>query len=166
MGGAVLGPIIGGVLLSTFWWGSVFLIAVPVMAVLLIAGPLLLPEYRNPHAGRLDLISVGLSLAAIMPFIYALKKIANDGWSAIPVTVLIAGVRVRRAVRAAPAPPAASVARPRLFKIGPLRTALGLSLLVGTVQGGSLLRSTSTSRWCTGCRRCTPGFGWGRPPSG
>jgi MFS transporter, DHA2 family, multidrug resistance protein len=49
MGGIVLGPIVGGFMLSQFWWGSVFLLAVPVMVLLLVAGPLLLPEYRNPR---------------------------------------------------------------------------------------------------------------------
>jgi MFS transporter, DHA2 family, multidrug resistance protein len=46
--GAVVGPPIGGVLLEFFWWGSVFLLAVPVMALLLLLGPLLLPEFRDP----------------------------------------------------------------------------------------------------------------------
>ena len=52
--GGVIGPILGGILLEHFWWGSVFLLAVPVMAVLLLAGPRVLPEYRDPGAGRLD----------------------------------------------------------------------------------------------------------------
>ena len=43
---------LGGVLLEHFWWGSVFLLALPVMAVLLVLGPLVLPEYRAPGAGR------------------------------------------------------------------------------------------------------------------
>ena len=46
-------------MLQFFWWGSVFLVAVPVMALLLLLGPMLLPEYRDPDAGRLDLVSVG-----------------------------------------------------------------------------------------------------------
>ena len=49
--GGAIGPLIGGVMLEYFWWGSVFLISVPVMAVLLIVGPKLLPEYRDPNAG-------------------------------------------------------------------------------------------------------------------
>src|SRR3977135_4467969 len=48
--GAVVGPIVGGVLLSHFWWGSAFLIGVPAMAVLLAVGPFLLPEYRDERA--------------------------------------------------------------------------------------------------------------------
>ena len=62
-GGAV-GPLLGGVLLEWFWWGSVFLLAVPVMALLLL-GPVLLPEYRDPEAGRLDLVSAVSAAAAI-----------------------------------------------------------------------------------------------------
>jgi DHA2 family multidrug resistance protein-like MFS transporter len=69
--GAIIGPLVGGVLLSNFWWGSVFLLGVPVMALLLVAGPMLLPEYRDDSAGRLDLTSVALSLAAILPIVYA-----------------------------------------------------------------------------------------------
>ncbi|UQX05381.1 MFS transporter [Streptomyces sp. RerS4] len=88
MAGTAVGPIIGGVLLEYFWWGSVFLLGVPVMAILLVAGPRLLPEYRDPEPGRLDLASVGLSLAAILPVIYALKEVAAHGVSA---TALIAG---------------------------------------------------------------------------
>ncbi|HVF07747.1 MAG TPA: MFS transporter, partial [Actinomycetota bacterium] len=68
-GGAV-GPVIGGVLLENFWWGSVFLMAVPVMALLLVLGPRLLPEYRAPDAGRLDLTSAAMSLVAILAVIF------------------------------------------------------------------------------------------------
>ena len=103
MGGSVLGPILGGFMLSRFWWGSVFLLAVPVIVLLLVAGPLLLPEYRNSDAGRLDLFSVGLSLMAVLPFIYGIKETARSGWAPGPV---LAGHRcgLRRALRA----PAAS----------------------------------------------------------
>nr|WP_253278353.1 MFS transporter [Variovorax paradoxus] len=52
--GAVIGPVLGGVLLQFFPWGSVFLIGVPVMVLLLVLGPILLPEYRDPDAGRLE----------------------------------------------------------------------------------------------------------------
>lgn len=78
-GGMALGPVIGGWLLEHFWWGSVFLINVPVMAVLLIAGPLLLPEARDPAPGRFDLPSAGLSLAAMLPAVYGIKQFAVHG---------------------------------------------------------------------------------------
>ena len=83
--GGAIGPLIGGVLLQYFWWGSVFLISVPVMVLLLVLGPVLLPEFRDPNAGRLDLASAGLSLAAILAIIYGLKRIAEHGaeWPAL-----------------------------------------------------------------------------------
>src|SRR6187551_3412022 len=62
--GSAIGPVLGGIMLEHFWWGSVFLLALPVMALLLILGPRVLPEYRTPDAGRLDLISAGMSMVA------------------------------------------------------------------------------------------------------
>ncbi len=75
--GGTIGPVIGGVLLNWFHWGSVFLINVPIMAALLVLGPRILPEYKSdqPHAA-LDLFSVALSLAAVLPVIYGLKQMA------------------------------------------------------------------------------------------
>jgi MFS transporter, DHA2 family, multidrug resistance protein len=92
--GSVIGPIVGGILLQNFWWGSVFLIAVPVMAVLLIAGPLLLPEYKDPNPGRFDLLSAGMSLGAVLPVIYGLKQIAQNGLGLLPVLSIVVGLLV------------------------------------------------------------------------
>ncbi|WP_428829428.1 MFS transporter [Prauserella rugosa] len=78
-GGMALGPVVGGVLLEHFWWGSVFLINVPVLAVLLAAGPFLLPEARDPAPGRFDAWSAVLSLAAVLPVVYAVKDVAKHG---------------------------------------------------------------------------------------
>jgi DHA2 family multidrug resistance protein-like MFS transporter len=77
--GAAAGPLLGGLLLERFWWGSVFLLAVPVMVLLLALGPVLLPEFRDPDAGRLDLPSAALSLAAVLAVIWGLKELAQDG---------------------------------------------------------------------------------------
>lgn len=79
--GAAVGPVLGGALLQYFWWGSVFLMGVPVMLLLLAAGPFLLPEYRNPHLGPLDVWSALLSLASVLITILALKGAAEQGWS-------------------------------------------------------------------------------------
>lgn len=90
MGGVALGPVVGGILLQWFWWGSVFLIGAPVMLVLLVAAPLLLPEYRDPEGGRLDPVSVLLSLATVLPAVYTLKSVATHGWGPVPVGALVA----------------------------------------------------------------------------
>lgn len=79
--GSALGPIVGGFLLEHFAWGSVFLIAVPVLIPLLIAALLLVPESRDPHPGRIDLISIALSMATMIPIVYAIKSLAVDGLS-------------------------------------------------------------------------------------
>ena len=76
--GGAIGPLVGGVLLQHFWWGSVFLIAVPVMVLLLVLAPILLPEFRDPAAGRLDLPSAGLSLVSVLAVIYGLKQVVDS----------------------------------------------------------------------------------------
>ena len=89
--GGAIGPLIGGLLLEYYWWGSVFLIAVPVMVLLLIIGPMLLPEYRDPNAGKPDLISAALSLAAVLSMIFGLKQIAQSGVHAIAILSILVG---------------------------------------------------------------------------
>ncbi|WP_240777553.1 MFS transporter [Nonomuraea basaltis] len=93
-GGGALGPVIGGVMLNHFWWGSAFLLGVPVMVLLLVVGPVLLPEYRVPGAGRIDLFSVALSLLAVLPVVYGIKELAaGDNSSPAPAIVaIVAGV--------------------------------------------------------------------------
>jgi DHA2 family multidrug resistance protein-like MFS transporter len=103
LGGAV-GPLLGGVLLEFFWWGSVFLLAIPVMMLLLVIGPVLLPEFRDPQAGRLDIASAALSLAAVLAVIYGLKQLAQDGVELLPFVAIALGlvlgaVFVRRQMR-------------------------------------------------------------------
>jgi DHA2 family multidrug resistance protein-like MFS transporter len=92
--GAGIGPLLGGVLLEYFWWGSVFLLGVPVMVLLLAVGPVLLPEFRDPEAGRLDVTSAAMSLAAVLAVIYGLKQIAEDGLQWPPVLTIVAGLAV------------------------------------------------------------------------
>src|SRR5258705_2162079 len=92
--GGAIGPLLGGVLLQYFWWGSVFLIGVPVMLLLLILGPVLLPEFRDPNAGRLDLFSAALSLVAVLLVIYGLKRIAEHGPGWLPALTIVTGLAV------------------------------------------------------------------------
>jgi DHA2 family multidrug resistance protein-like MFS transporter len=138
-GGAAIGPVVGGVLLEFFWWGSVFLLGVPVMALLLLTAPLLLPEYRDTGAGRLDLRSVAMSMAAILPIIYGLKELARNGFGAVPSVTILAGVAVgvafvRRQRRLTD--PLLDV---RLFGNRAFSAALGVGLLATVTMGGIFL---------------------------
>ena len=131
--GGAIGPVAGGVLLEFFWWGSVVLIGVPVMALLLVLGPRTLPEYRDPNAKRLDLRSAAVSLVGILAIVWGLKEIAQDGVSAVPILAIAAGMLlgiffVRRQLQLAS--PMIDV---RLFRIRAFNASLGtyfLSLFV------------------------------------
>lgn len=105
-GGAVAGPIVGGVLLEFFWWGSVFLINVPVMVLLLVAAPILVPEVRNPAEARFDLLGAALSLPLVLSAVYGLKHAAEEGLDAVTgaalgISAVLAVVFVRWQARAA-----------------------------------------------------------------
>ena len=91
-GGTALGPLVGGVLLEHFWWGSVFLINVPVMAAVIITGLWLLPESRNEQGAPVDMVSAMLSVLAIVPIVYAVKSFAHNGLTVIAVAALLAGL--------------------------------------------------------------------------
>ena len=136
LAGTAIGPVVGGVLLQYFWWGSVFLIGLPVMAVLVIAAPVLLPEHREPGAGRLDLVSVALSLAATLPVIYSLKTLARSGLTGPAVLALVTGLAfgamfVRRQ-RSTDSP----LLDLRLFRHRAFTAAVGILLAAGAVSGG------------------------------
>jgi MFS transporter, DHA2 family, multidrug resistance protein len=90
--GGAMGPLVGGVMLQFFGWGSVFLLATPVMVLLLLLGPRLLPEYRDPNAGPLDALSVAQSLAAVLAVVYGIKRIAEQGVSTTSAWIIVAGV--------------------------------------------------------------------------
>jgi len=137
--GSAIGPVLGGILLEHFWWGSVFLLALPVMTLLLILGPIVLPEYRDPDAGRLDLPSAVMSLVAVLAVIFGLKQIAQDGigWlpaASIVVGLVVGGLFVRRQF---------SLADPmidlRLFRIPAFTASLAVNFLTIFVAVGYFL---------------------------
>lgn len=91
LAGGAVGPIVGGIVLQAWWWGAVFLLGAPVM-VLLVAGLILLPEYRDRSAARIDLPSAGLSLAAILGLVHLVKELAAHGPAPPPIAVGCVGV--------------------------------------------------------------------------
>lgn len=92
--GAAFGPLVGGALLSVFWWGSVFLINVPFMLALIVLGPIYLPEFRDPNAGRLDIASALMSLIAVLSVIYGFKQMAEGAAGILVFPPIILGLLV------------------------------------------------------------------------
>jgi MFS transporter, DHA2 family, multidrug resistance protein len=92
--GGIIGPLLGGVVLQYFWWGSVFLLGVPVMLLLLLVGPRLLPEFRDPNAEPVDILSAILSLAGVLLVIYGLKRVAEHGPEVVAAISVGAGIVV------------------------------------------------------------------------
>ena len=161
--GGAIGPLLGGVLLEWFWWGSVFLLAVPVMALLLVLGPLL-PEFRDPGAGRLDLVSAALSVAAVLAVIYGLKQVTRDGLGWLPAVSIVAGLAagaafVRRQHRLAD--PLLDL---RLFRSAAFTTALTTNLLSFFVGFGTLLFITQYLQLVLGLSPLAAGL-WMLPSS-
>ncbi len=137
--GGALGPVVGGVLLEHFWWGSVFLIAVPIMALLLVLAPVLLPEFRDPDAGALDLPSSALATLAVLATIYGMKRIAEHGPDGTAGAAVIAGLAigalfVRRQNRLANPMIDLGLLRSRLFG-----AALGVNIISTFAAFGSFL---------------------------
>jgi MFS transporter, DHA2 family, multidrug resistance protein len=137
--GAAVGPLVGGVLLEHFWWGSVFLVAVPVMVLLLILGPRLLPEQRSRAAIKLDLPSAALSLLGLLGLVYAMKEVARSGVDASAVGALFAGLLAgalfirRQHVLAHP------LVDVRLFRSAAFSSAIGAMLAAVFVIDGTFL---------------------------
>lgn len=162
--GMAAGPVVGGALVASFWWGAAFLIAVPVAVLVLAGAPVLLPEFQTRHAGRLDMLSVGLSLAAMLPLIYAVKHAAAHG---IDIQALVAGLLgggasvafVRRQLRLK-----APLLDMNLFTSRAFSAALAV-LLVGLVGfGGVMFLVTQYLQLVEGLSPTTAGL-WMGPPA-
>ncbi|MEU5876779.1 MFS transporter [Spirillospora sp. NPDC047279] len=140
--GVAIGPLVGGLLLESFWWGAALLIGVPVMALVLVAAPLLVPEYKAPAAGSLDVPSVLLSMASLLPIVYGIKEFAKHGLNATAIVTALVGlvfsvVFVRRQLRLAT--PLLDV---RLFADRTFSGALGVFLFSAIALGGVYLLFT------------------------
>lgn len=139
MGGAALGPVIGGLLLQHFWWGSVFLMGVPIMVAVLVGGLLLLPETAGEGSGRLDPASVALSLAAILPLVHGLKELADDPAQPVAYAAVAAGLGFGWAFIRRQRGLAEPLVDLRLFGNRSFSAALLILALAMVVQGGVYL---------------------------
>jgi EmrB/QacA subfamily drug resistance transporter len=83
--GVALGPVVGGVLLDHFWWGSIFIVNVPLTAIAVVAGTRLLPESRDPVARRVDWAGAGLSGVGLVAVVWAIIEAPSKGWTSAPV---------------------------------------------------------------------------------
>jgi DHA2 family multidrug resistance protein-like MFS transporter len=135
--GGAIGPLLGGAMLQHFWWGSVFLLAVPVMALLLVLGPVLLPEYRDPGASRLDLASALQSLAAVLAAIYGMKLWAEHGPGRLAVASIAAGAAVGVAFVRRQRRLADPLVDLRLFRVPAFGASLATFTLTAAVVFGS-----------------------------
>ncbi|MEU6848280.1 MFS transporter [Streptomyces sp. NPDC046716] len=141
-GGIALGSVMSGILVEHFWWGSVFLVNLPAMVLLLILAPLLLPEFKDPNPGRFDLVSVPLSMAAVLPLVYGIKEIPSEGFEPRYVVSIVVGLVfsllfVRRQRRAA-----SPLISPALFRHRGFGPAVLLNLISAFAMLGSAYFTT------------------------
>ncbi|MGW2723281.1 MFS transporter [Streptomyces sp. NPDC001492] len=140
--GIALGSVMSGVLVQYFWWGSVFLVNLPAMALLLILGPFLLPESRDPAPGRFDWLSVPLSMAAVLPVIYGLKEIPSEGWHAQYVVSITVGLLFATAFVHRQRTAAAPMISPALFRGRGFAPSVVLNLIGSFAMMGSAYFTT------------------------
>lgn len=162
--GMAAGPVVGGVLLERYGWEAAFLVALPFVGLLLIAAPFLLPEYRSPQQGRLDILSVILSLLALLPIVYGIKHMSKDGVDSIAMSAIASGlvfvaVFVRRQRRLA-----SPLLDLGLFSSQAFNVAL-VVLLVGLIGvGGTMLLVTQYLQLVVGLSPLSAGL-WMGPPA-
>ncbi|KAB1143699.1 MFS transporter [Streptomyces luteolifulvus] len=140
--GIALGSVMSGVLVEYFWWGSVFLVNLPAMALLLVLGPVLLPESKDPAPGPFDRVSVPLSMAAVLPVVYGLKEIPSEGWNvryvvSVTVGLLFAALFVHRQRTTA-----SPMISPALFRGHGFAAAVVLNLVAAFGMMGSAFFTT------------------------
>jgi MFS transporter, DHA2 family, multidrug resistance protein len=145
--GGLLGPLVGGALMERFWWGSVFLVALPVTLLLLALGPRVLPEFRDPDATGFDLLGAAQSLLALLAIVYAIKSAAEGGalsrtGTAAMLAALLGAAFVRRQRRAAH-----PMIDPALFRSHAVRIALVSSTLTFFALYGTGIAIAQFLQW-------------------
>jgi len=161
LGGAI-GPVVGGAMLERFWWGSVFLLAVPVMALLLTLGARLLPEFRVPNSNRLDLLSAAMSLAAVLAAISGLKEIAQHGVGPGATLAIITGVGVGAAFVRRQGRISDPLIDPALFRNPRFRAAVTTNVMTVFVAMGYFLYVAQYLQLVVGLSPLTAGL-WSLP---
>ncbi|UCM88042.1 MFS transporter [Streptomyces marincola] len=162
--GMAAGPVVGGALVDRFWWGAAFLLAIPVAVLVLAGARTLLPEYTAPREGRLDPVSVVLSLAAILPVVYAVKEGAAHGFEPLTALLLGAGAAAGTAFVRRQRRLASPLLDVTLFTDRAFSAALAV-LLVGLVGvGGTMYLVTQFLQLVEGLDPATAGL-WMGPPA-
>ncbi len=136
--GAALGPIVGGFLLEHFSWGSIFLMAIPILLPFLALAPWVLPESKDPQPGALDLISVGLVMATMGPVVYGITTLATGGaplagLGAMAVGVGFGAVFIHRQIRLEAPLLDVALFRNRVFRGSVMINLLSVFSLVGFI---------------------------------
>lgn len=160
--GAALGPVLGGFLLEYFSWRVLFVVPVPIMVLLLIVGPRLLPEYRDPTAARLDVLSAALSISSVLPIIFGIKVLAEGGAAWLAAVSIMAGASfgtlfVRRQL-SLPVP----LLDIRLFRQFTVSAALSLNLVDFFLVFGIVLLTTQYMQLVLGLSPLEAGL-WSLP---
>ncbi|MBO0516877.1 MFS transporter, partial [Streptomyces beijiangensis] len=163
-GGIAVGSVMSGIMLEHFWWGSVFLINVPAMLLLLVLAPVLVPEFKDPKPGRFDLLSIPLSMGAVLPAIYGLKEIAANGFT-VPMAALIAlGAALALVfVRRQRSLPHAMI-NPALFRDRRFGAGISLNTIAAIAMMGSALFTTQYLQLVLGMSTMKAAF-WSLAPS-
>jgi DHA2 family multidrug resistance protein-like MFS transporter len=162
--GMAAGPVVGGVLLEHYGWGAAFLVALPFVGLLFIAAPFLLPEYSSPQQGRLDILSVILSLLALLPIVYGIKHMSKDGIDSIATLAMASGLLfaaffVRRQRRLA-----SPLVDLGLFSSQAFNVALVVLLVGLSGVGGTMLLVTQYLQLVVGLSPLSAGL-WMGPPA-
>jgi DHA2 family multidrug resistance protein-like MFS transporter len=90
--GSMIGPVVGGFLLYHFWWGSIFLMPVPLILILLLTAPFLIPEFKNESEHPFDIQSAGLLITSALLTIFGIKQIAQNGFNILYMLSIVAGI--------------------------------------------------------------------------
>lgn len=140
--GTMLGPLAGGILLAHFWWGSVFLLGVPFMVILLVAGPVFLPEYKNPASEKFDVLSAFLLIVGILSITYGIKQFAEIGITPVVGLTVIGGLIIGFIFLRRQKNVEHPLVDPTLFRSPVFRAAL-LALMIGLFSWAGILLFTT-----------------------